>query len=73
MISVCTGLVAINEKGDVIRLVRYTTQEYFERVREAWNPKAQEEIGSTCLTYLPYHTFDTSRCYSDEDFMRRIT
>ncbi|KFZ14126.1 hypothetical protein V501_03384 [Pseudogymnoascus sp. VKM F-4519 (FW-2642)] len=44
MISVCAGLVAVDEESDVIRLVHYTTQEYFERMREAWNPKAQEEI-----------------------------
>ncbi|KFZ19348.1 hypothetical protein V502_03701, partial [Pseudogymnoascus sp. VKM F-4520 (FW-2644)] len=73
MISVCAGLVAVDEESDVIRLVHYTTQEYFERVREAWNPKAQEEIASTCLTYLSYHTFDTGHCYSDEEFRRRIT
>ena len=32
MISVCAGLVAVDEESDVIRLVHYTTQEYFERV-----------------------------------------
>ncbi|KFY17788.1 hypothetical protein V492_00386 [Pseudogymnoascus sp. VKM F-4246] len=72
MISVCAGLVAVDEKSDVIRLVHYTAQEYFERVREAWNPKAQEEIASTCLTYLSFQTFDTGHCYNDEDFERRI-
>ncbi|OBT38813.1 hypothetical protein VE00_10966 [Pseudogymnoascus sp. WSF 3629] len=73
MISVCAGLVTVDEESDVIRLVHYTTQEYFERVREALNPKAQEEIASTCLTYVSFHTFDTGHCYSDEDFRRRIT
>ncbi|KFZ16979.1 hypothetical protein V502_04810, partial [Pseudogymnoascus sp. VKM F-4520 (FW-2644)] len=73
MTSVCAGLVTVDEESDVIRLVHYTTQEYFERVREAWNPKAREEIASTCLTYLSFHTFDTGHCYSDEDFERRIT
>jgi len=73
MISVCAGLVAVDEESDVIRLVHYTTQEYFERVREAWIPKAQEEIASTCLSYLSFHTFDSGHCYSDEDFKRRIT
>jgi len=73
MISVCAGLVAVDEESDVVRLVHYTTQEYFERVRETWNPKAQEEIVLTCLTYLSFQTFDTGHCYSDEDFRRRIT
>ncbi|KFZ25020.1 hypothetical protein V502_00512 [Pseudogymnoascus sp. VKM F-4520 (FW-2644)] len=72
MISVCAGLVAVDEESDVIRLVHYTTQEYFERVREAWNPTTQEEIASTCLTYLSFQTFDTGHCYNDEDFEHRI-
>ncbi|OBT56261.1 hypothetical protein VE04_05107, partial [Pseudogymnoascus sp. 24MN13] len=72
IISVCAGLVAVDEESDVIRLVHYTTQEYFERVRDAWSPKAQEEIASTCLTYLSFQTFNTGHCHSDEDFERRI-
>jgi ankyrin repeat protein len=73
MISVCAGLVVVDEESDIIRLVHYTTQEYFEYVREAWNPKAQEEIASTCLTYLSFHTFDTGYCYSEEDLSCKIT
>ncbi len=30
IISVCAGLVTIDEQSGVIRLVHYTTQEYFE-------------------------------------------
>ncbi|KFY30332.1 hypothetical protein V493_01980, partial [Pseudogymnoascus sp. VKM F-4281 (FW-2241)] len=73
MTSVCAGLVAVDEESDVIRLVHYTTQEYFEDIRGAWSPKAQEEIALTCLTYLSFHSFVTGHCYSDEDLERRIT
>jgi hypothetical protein len=31
MVSVCAGLVTVDEKSEIIRLVHYTTQEYFER------------------------------------------
>ncbi|KAK3371092.1 hypothetical protein B0T24DRAFT_500138, partial [Lasiosphaeria ovina] len=31
MVSVCAGLVAVDEASSVVRLVHYTTQEYFER------------------------------------------
>ncbi|RDL36103.1 Uncharacterized protein BP5553_06715 [Venustampulla echinocandica] len=72
IVSVCAGLVAVDEESDVIRLVHYTTQEYFERVREAWNSKAQEEIVSTCLTYLSFQTFNTGCCHKDADFENRI-
>ena len=32
IISVCAGLVAVDKDSSIIRLVHYTTQEYFERV-----------------------------------------
>ncbi|KFY65629.1 hypothetical protein V496_02442 [Pseudogymnoascus sp. VKM F-4515 (FW-2607)] len=66
--SVCAGLVEVDKKSNVIRLVHYTTQEYFKGIREAWNPKAQEEIASTCLTYLFFETFSTGHCNNDADF-----
>jgi ankyrin repeat protein len=33
VISVCAGLITVDEESSIIRLVHYTTQEYFERVR----------------------------------------
>lgn len=31
ILSVCTGLVTVDEESNIIRLVHYTTQEHFER------------------------------------------
>ncbi|KAF1807997.1 hypothetical protein P152DRAFT_259009 [Eremomyces bilateralis CBS 781.70] len=53
IISVCAGLVAVDEESNVIRLVHYTTQQYFERIRLKWNPGAQEAIAVACLTGSP--------------------
>jgi Ankyrin repeats (3 copies)/Ankyrin repeats (many copies) len=72
VVSVCAGLVTIDEESNVIRLVHYTTQDYFERIRLEWNPSAREEIASTCLTYLAFDTFQCGNCRSDEDFEERI-
>jgi len=72
IISVCAGLVTIDEESNVIRLVHYTTQEYFERIRSDWNPNAREEIATTCLTYLAFDTFRSGSCGSDEKFEERI-
>jgi len=33
MVSVCAGLVTVDEESDIMRLVHYTTQEYFERTQ----------------------------------------
>jgi hypothetical protein len=72
IISVCAGLVTIDEESNVIRLVHYTTQEYFEHIRLKRNPGAQEEISSICLTYLAFDTFRSGSCRSDEDFEERV-
>lgn len=73
MVSVCAGLVTVDEESNIVRLVHYTTQEYFERIREDWNPRAQQEIASACLTYLSFKTFRAGSCPSNEDFEHRLT
>lgn len=32
IVSVCAGLVTIDEQSNIIRLVHYTTQDYFEQM-----------------------------------------
>ena len=34
IVSVCSGLVTVDEKSDIVRLVHYTAQEYFERTQK---------------------------------------
>src|SRR5436305_1436961 len=73
LISVCAGLVTVDEESDIIRLVHYTTQEYFERIRLEWIPGAQQEIAEACLTYLSFDTFQSGTCISDEAYKQRLT
>ena len=72
IISVCAGLVIVDEASNIIRLVHYTTQEYFERIREKWYPNAQLEIASACLTYLSFHPFRSGSCGSNKEFESRL-
>ena len=72
LVSVCAGLVVIDKKSAIIRLVHYTTQEYFERTLKVWNPRVQLEIASTCLTYLSFQTFKVGSCQSPEEFKERV-
>ncbi|KAJ9412468.1 hypothetical protein QL093DRAFT_2570550 [Fusarium oxysporum] len=44
MLSLCAGLVTFDEESSIIRLVHYTTQEYFERTQKRWFPEAESEI-----------------------------
>ncbi|KAL4890101.1 hypothetical protein BDV59DRAFT_195221 [Aspergillus ambiguus] len=71
MASVCAGLVRVDEKSNIIRLVHYTLQDYFERTSNEWFANAQEDIMKICLTYLSFDTFETGTCPSDKDFEDR--
>jgi ankyrin repeat protein len=72
LISVCAGLVVVDQESAVIRLVHYTTQEYFEHIRDLWNPDARLHIASTCLTYLSFSIFKSGCCSSDKEFRERL-
>jgi Ankyrin repeats (3 copies) len=72
MVSVCAGLVTVDEESDIIRLVHYTTQEYFERNWASWFPDAQRDIATTCVTYLLFNTFETGFCPTDKKFEERL-
>lgn len=52
IITACAGLVTVDEANDVIRLVHYTLQEYFESTHKTWFPTAHDMIFQTCAAYM---------------------
>ena len=72
IVSVCAGLVTIDEESGIIRLVHYTTQEYFERTQSQWFPHAQTNITTTCVSYLSFDEFESGICQNDEEFEQRL-
>jgi hypothetical protein len=46
--SVCAGLIMVNEKSDIMWLVHFTIQEYFERT--CLFPNAETDLAMTCVT-----------------------
>jgi len=73
MVSVCAGLVTCDEESDIVRLVHYTTQEYFERTQTRWFPNAQHTIARVCFTYLSFDIFAAGACQEEEDLQERLT
>ncbi|KLJ13657.1 hypothetical protein EMPG_11420 [Blastomyces silverae] len=71
IVSVCAGLVTVDEESDVVRLVHYTTQQYFERTQSRWFPNAEADITAVCATYLSFRVFESGVCYSRYDFEDR--
>ncbi|KAI9770937.1 MAG: hypothetical protein M1840_002641 [Geoglossum simile] len=70
--SVCAGLVTVDQESDIIRLVHYTTQEYFERIRTTRFPDAQTIIATTCLLYISFNAFAGGACRSNEEMKTRL-
>ncbi|KAF4626279.1 hypothetical protein G7Y89_g11882 [Cudoniella acicularis] len=72
IVSVCAGLVIVDKESDIIRLVHYTTQEYFEETRKEWFPNAETDITLICVTYLSFNVFTTGFCQTDDEFQERL-
>lgn len=58
LMSVCAGITTIERESRIVRLVHYTTEEYFERYRHQLFLNVESVIGLTCLTYLKFDLFD---------------
>jgi Ankyrin repeats (3 copies)/Ankyrin repeats (many copies) len=72
LVSVCAGLVTIDQESKIIRLVHYTTQEYFERNRMTRFPNAQTSIATACLVYISFDVFAEGYCRSDDELETRM-
>ena len=72
MVSVCAGLVIVDEESSIIRLVHYTTQEYFKRTQQRWFPTAEDDITTICATYLSFSAFEGGYCPTESHFEKRL-
>ncbi|KAE8368005.1 hypothetical protein BDV27DRAFT_154483 [Aspergillus caelatus] len=70
-VSVCAGLVIVDEKSDAVRLVHYTTQEYFERTYKDWLLQGHTDLTRACLTYLSFKIFDGDHLLTSMNLIMR--
>ncbi len=70
--SVCSGLVAVDKESNVVRLIHYTTQEYFNCTRDRWFPSAEAELCATCVTYLSFDAFSSGFSESYTQYKERL-
>ncbi|KAL8939033.1 MAG: hypothetical protein Q9216_003582 [Gyalolechia sp. 2 TL-2023] len=59
--SMCAGLVII-DASDIVRLVHFSAQNYFDVNREKWFPESDTILTEDCLSYLSFKAFDTGAC-----------
>lgn len=60
MISVCSGLVVLDETSNIVKLGHFTAQEYLKRTSKSWFADVNEFLTDSCLTYLSFNSFDDS-------------
>ncbi|KAJ6092624.1 ankyrin [Penicillium sp. IBT 16267x] len=72
IVSVCAGLIVVDEESQVVRLVHYTTQDYFEREQLAWFRDAECRLATVCVTYLSFDIFEEGLCMTDEEYETRL-
>ncbi|KGO66230.1 Nucleoside phosphorylase [Penicillium italicum] len=70
LLSLCAGLVTIEEVSGIIRLVYFTAQEFF--VQGETFSQAQSFITETCVTYLLFEAFESGFCRTDEGVEERL-
>jgi ankyrin repeat protein len=70
LVSICAGLVTIDEEANVVRPAHYTTQEYLERTHRKWFPDGQKQTATTCISYLSMEKFKKGALgvYVDEGY-----
>jgi ankyrin repeat protein len=72
IISICAGLVKIDETRDVVRLVHQTLQEYFETFPEQLFEDPDSKIAKACLVYLSFDVFGSGPCVDGEALQERL-
>ena len=70
--TVCAGLVTIDQKSRIIRLVHYTAEKYLERIRAARFPNAELMIARTCLAYMLPDDITNGYCTQDIEMQKRL-
>ncbi|KAJ6588882.1 ankyrin repeat-containing domain protein [Mycena capillaripes] len=77
ILSVCAGLVIVDDTTAVVRLVHYTTQHYLDEIQTDRFSHAQTEITSRSLNYLSFVEFinlpkdedDTNKLLREHPFL----
>ncbi|KAK3614703.1 hypothetical protein LTR22_027690, partial [Elasticomyces elasticus] len=72
VLSVCADLVFYDQQSDVVRLVHYTVQQYFEHTWSKWFGDESIALADTCITYLSFDILATGPCDNEEKMTERF-
>ncbi|KAK7224620.1 hypothetical protein V2G26_012623 [Clonostachys chloroleuca] len=72
MVSVCAGLVTLDEGGLIVRPVHDTTQIFLQTTLESSYPALQSLPTGICISYLSFAEFRAGPCEALEEFEDRL-
>jgi ankyrin repeat protein len=72
LLSVCAGLIRIDENAGTVGLVHYTLQEYLENNPGKLLPYFEVEMARACLTYLEFDDFEEGPCRNEKELSQRL-
>ncbi|CAH0057563.1 unnamed protein product [Clonostachys solani] len=72
MVSVCAGLVMLDEGGLIVRPVHYTTQIFLQATLDSWYPVIESLPTEICISYLSFAKFGAGPCETHEEFEDRL-
>lgn len=73
LVSLCDGLVQIDETRQIIEFVHYTFQEYCEKFPSKFSEDFHSKIAEVCLVYLSFNEFDSGPCPDGDELEKRLT
>ncbi|KAL3301367.1 ankyrin repeat protein [Colletotrichum asianum] len=76
ILSVCAGLVTVDDETRIVRLIHFTTQEYFQRPSKSvqFFGDTKSFLSRVCVTYISFSAFsniDTSKIWEFSDLIKR--
>ena len=73
MVDCCMGLVTVDEKSSVIRLVHFSVQEYLHQYQEGLFAQSETTIAEACITYLLFEPFAGGPRRKEADIVEMIS
>ncbi|KAL7908738.1 hypothetical protein GGI35DRAFT_493723 [Trichoderma velutinum] len=70
--GVCSGLIIVDDESQLVRLVHYTAQQYFENCHHTRLLEAKLSLANISLTYLTLSNFSSGCCTTDEAMSLRL-
>jgi ankyrin repeat domain-containing protein 50 len=72
LLSLCAGLILVDETLGNVGLVHYTLQEYFQKHPKMLPESPNAMVAEACLTYLSFDAFDSGPCTDGESLEKRL-